>query len=148
MLPRRKLLSLALAGGWGAAALPALAQPRGHDDRRGPGGAGNPGPSGPGGARPGAQPPAQADRRPSAPGRQDPRDRHDRAPQARGVGPDRRWHRGDRLPAQYRHRHAVVDNWRAHRLSAPPRGHHWVQVGSDYALIAIATGLIVQLVLH
>ena len=30
-------------------------------------------------------------------------------------------------------------------LYAPPRGQHWVQVGSDYVLVAIATGLIVNL---
>jgi len=32
-------------------------------------------------------------------------------------------------------------------LNAPPRGQQWVQVGSDYVLIAIATGIIAQLVL-
>jgi Ni/Co efflux regulator RcnB len=51
------------------------------------------------------------------------------------------------LPAQYRHRHYVVDNWQAHRLSRPPRGYQWVQIGGDYALIAIGTGLIAQILL-
>jgi Ni/Co efflux regulator RcnB len=60
-------------------------------------------------------------------------------------GPE--WHRGGRLPAQYRDHQYVVDNWRAHRLSAPPRGYHWVQVGNDYVLAAIATGIITQLIL-
>ena len=32
-------------------------------------------------------------------------------------------------------------------LYAPPRGQHLVQVGSDYVLVAIATGLIVNLIL-
>lgn len=62
-----------------------------------------------------------------------------------GTGPYRRWHRGDRLPVQYRSRQYVVTDWRLHRLSAPPRGYHWVQYGADYMLVAIATGVIVQL---
>ena len=65
----------------------------------------------------------------------------------RGAGPGHEYYRGDRLPAEYRHRHYVVNDWRGHRLSAPPRGHHWVQSGGDYILIAIATGVIAQLLL-
>jgi Ni/Co efflux regulator RcnB len=42
----------------------------------------------------------------------------------------------------------VVDDWRNHHLSAPPRGYHWVQVGGDYVLVAIATGIILQLLLN
>jgi Ni/Co efflux regulator RcnB len=40
-----------------------------------------------------------------------------------------------------------VDDWRGHQLSAPPHGYHWVQNGSDYLLVAIGTGLIMQLLL-
>lgn len=69
----------------------------------------------------------------------------DRGP---GAGPDHRFHRGDRLPAEYRNRQYVVNNWRSHRLHAPPRGYQWVQVGADFALVAIATGLITQLILN
>ena len=65
----------------------------------------------------------------------------------RGVGPNYEYYRGDRLPVEYRHRNYVVDDWRGHHLSAPPRGYHWVQSGSDYILIAIATGIIAQLLL-
>lgn len=60
-------------------------------------------------------------------------------------GPE--YHRGGRIPSEYRNRQYVVNDWRGHQLSAPPRGHQWVQVGADYALIAIATGVIAQLVL-
>ncbi len=66
----------------------------------------------------------------------------------RGAGPNRQFHRGDRLPPEYRHRNYVVDDWRGHGLSAPPRGYHWVQTGSDYVLVAIATGVILQLMLN
>jgi Ni/Co efflux regulator RcnB len=60
-------------------------------------------------------------------------------------GPD--FHRGGRIPAEYRSRQYVVNDWRGHRLSAPPRGQQWVQVGGDYVLVAIATGVILSLVL-
>jgi Ni/Co efflux regulator RcnB len=33
------------------------------------------------------------------------------------------------------------------RLSAPPRGYHRVQTGSDYVLAGIATGVILQVIL-
>ena len=65
----------------------------------------------------------------------------------RGAGPHHAYYRGDRLPMEYRHRTYVVDNWHSHQLSAPPRGYHWVQTGSDYVLIAIASGIIAQLIL-
>lgn len=53
---------------------------------------------------------------------------------------------GNYLPPWLRGRNYVVDDWRGHRLNRPPRGHQWVQVGADYVLIAVATGLIVQMV--
>jgi Ni/Co efflux regulator RcnB len=67
--------------------------------------------------------------------------------QQRGAGPDHNFRRGGRLPYEYRNNSYVVDNWRAHHLSAPPRGYHWVQTGGDYVLIAITTGIIVQIML-
>lgn len=67
--------------------------------------------------------------------------------EGRGAGPDFNYYRGQRLPPQYRHHQYVVENWRAHQLYAPPRGYHWVQSGSDYLLVAIATGVILQLML-
>ena len=90
------------------------------------------------------------------------KDKHDASP--RGMNPhgsdprnapnDRQFgarspefHRGGRIPGEYRNHEYVVDDWRAHHLTPPPRGHHWVQVGADYVLVAIATGIIAQLVL-
>jgi len=66
----------------------------------------------------------------------------------RGAGPNHDFRRGDRLPREYRNRQYVVDDWRGHRLSAPPRGYHWVQAGGDYVLVAITTGVILQLLLN
>ena len=66
----------------------------------------------------------------------------------RGAGPNHAFHRGERLPAEYNHNQYVVDDWRGHHLNAPPRGYHWVQTGGDYVLVAIATGVILQLLLN
>ncbi|MGV7206643.1 RcnB family protein [Oxalobacteraceae bacterium A2-2] len=79
-------------------------------------------------------------------------DRYDYRPTAdrgehRGAGPRHNLYKGGRLPAEYRGRQYVVDDWRAHHLSAPPRGYHWVQTGGDYVLVAITTGIIASLLL-
>lgn len=66
----------------------------------------------------------------------------------RGAGPYHEFQRGQRLPPEYHNRQYVVDDWRGHRLSAPPRGYHWVQTGSDYVLVAITTGIILNLLLN
>ena len=68
--------------------------------------------------------------------------------QERGAGPDHAYYRGGRMPMQYRSHQYVVEDWRSHNLSAPPRGYHWVQSGGDYVLVAIATGIILQLLLN
>ena len=81
-------------------------------------------------------------------GRNSGRDQHDQRRGERGAGPNHQFYRGDRLPHEYRNRQYVVDDWRGHRLSAPPRGYHWVQSGGDYLLVAIATGVILQLLLN
>jgi len=73
---------------------------------------------------------------------------NDERREERGAGPNHEFHRGERLPVQYRHWNYVVDDWRGHNLSAPPRGYHWVQTGGDYVLVAIATGIILQLLLN
>ena len=65
----------------------------------------------------------------------------------RGAGPRHEFYRGGRLPSEYRGRTYVVDDWRGHHLSAPPRGYHWVQAGSDYVLAAVATGVILDVLL-
>jgi Ni/Co efflux regulator RcnB len=71
----------------------------------------------------------------------------DRGRGDRGAGPRHDLRKGGRLPAEYRSRQYVVDDWRGHRLSAPPRGYHWVQTGGDYVLVAVATGIIASLLL-
>lgn len=68
--------------------------------------------------------------------------------QNRGAGPGHDLRKGGRLPSQYRNRQYVVNDWRGHHLSAPPRGYQWVQTGGDYVLVAAATGLIASILLN
>jgi Ni/Co efflux regulator RcnB len=56
--------------------------------------------------------------------------------------------RGHHLPRHLRIPQYVVVNPRHHHLSPPPRGHHWVQVGGDYVLVAIATGIIANIIFN
>lgn len=61
-----------------------------------------------------------------------------------------RYQRGQRMPAAYRAPQYVVTDWRSQHLAAPPQGHQWVRdsnSGRDFALVAIATGLIASVVL-
>lgn len=65
----------------------------------------------------------------------------------RSVEADGELRRGERLPARYQAHQHVVEDWRALRLSKPPRGHQWVDAGESYALVAIATGRVAQVVM-
>ncbi|ALM83414.1 RcnB family protein [Bordetella sp. N] len=115
----------------------------------GPGAQGNPGhQGGPGG--PGAQAPGHGGPQ-GGPGHSGPGKNNGRPPQ--GYGPDAhgpggpRWAKGDRVPAEYRNRQYVVEDWRGYNLQAPPRGYQWVGIGPDFVLSAIATGVVLQVVL-
>jgi Ni/Co efflux regulator RcnB len=58
----------------------------------------------------------------------------------------RRWERGYYAPTYYRS-HVVYDYHR-HGLRHPPRGYRWVRADHDYLLIAIATGLIADVIIN
>jgi Ni/Co efflux regulator RcnB len=64
-----------------------------------------------------------------------------------GPIPHSDWHKGERLPAEYRDHNYVVDDWREHGLHQPPRGYQWVGVNGDYVLAAVATGVIASVLL-
>ncbi|WP_102817669.1 RcnB family protein [Burkholderia ubonensis] len=70
--------------------------------------------------------------------------RGDDAPPRWADEPHREWHKGDRLPDEFRDRQYVVDDWRGYRLSAPPRGYHWVGIGGDYLLVQIGSGVVLR----
>lgn len=128
----------ALAVALALAATASNAQPRPNNDHRGP----------PAHAHQPAHKPAQkhAERALHPPGHGGAKAAH--AHRGRGAGPEHAFHKGGRLPSHYRSPQYVVNDWRGHHLAAPPRGHHWVQTGSDYVLVAVATGVIAQIVLH
>ncbi|MBR8211312.1 MULTISPECIES: RcnB family protein [Burkholderia] len=112
----------------GCAATAAMAQDHGnhdnHDDRGGPGMHRGHGPK--------HMPPGHA------------MHREDDMPPRWADGPRRDWHKGDRLPDEFRDRQYVVDDWRGYHLSAPPRGYHWVGVGGDYLLVQIGSGIVLR----
>jgi Ni/Co efflux regulator RcnB len=56
----------------------------------------------------------------------------------------RTWHRGDHLPRAYYGSSYIVYDWRPYRLYAPPYGYHWVRVGNDVLLTALATGVVLD----
>lgn len=73
--------------------------------------------------------------------------RHVYHPSQRYSAPPR-WARGGYVH-QYHRPTYVVRDYRGYGLRQPPRGHHWVRDDyGDYLLVAIATGLIADLILN
>jgi Ni/Co efflux regulator RcnB len=69
------------------------------------------------------------------------------SPQVRYYSAPHRWSRGDRLPRGYHQRYYVVNDWHGRHLHRPAPGYHWVQSGSEFLLVAIATGVITSVIL-
>lgn len=55
-----------------------------------------------------------------------------------------RWERGH----HYYGPTYVVRDYGHYRLRQPPRGYHWVRANNDYLLVAIATGIILDIALQ
>ncbi len=45
------------------------------------------------------------------------------------------WGKGDQLPAEFRDRQYVIDDWKQYNLPAPKKGLHWVGIGAEYYLV-------------
>lgn len=71
---------------------------------------------------------------------------YDQYQDARASRPE--WRRGGYVPRDYARPNYVVTDWRARQLQAPPQGYQWVGAGSEFALAAIATGLIAQIIVN
>lgn len=53
------------------------------------------------------------------------------------------------IPVEYRTTYVVEDWHRDRRLHEPPRGYHWVRSDNgDFLLVAIATGVITDILLN
>ncbi|MCP1622845.1 RcnB family protein [Pseudomonas nitroreducens] len=66
-------------------------------------------------------------------------------PQAGMPVPHRDWRRGVVVEPNYRGDRYWVTDWHARHLYAPPRDHRWLYVNGDYILVAIASGVIVNI---
>lgn len=51
------------------------------------------------------------------------------------------WERGHR----YYGRQTVIYDYGSYRLRPPPRGYHWVRDNNDFLLVAVATGIILDM---
>ncbi len=74
-------------------------------------------------------------------------DNHEESPGEPGHGPyssGHQWHHGD----YYHGNRYVVGDWQHYRLRQPPYGYEWVQDGDQFVLIAIATGIITDVILN
>ncbi|HRD29421.1 MAG TPA: RcnB family protein [Caulobacter sp.] len=58
------------------------------------------------------------------------------------------WRRGAYLPPSYRGRGYVVYDYGRYRLRPPPRGYYWYRDGDDFLLAAVATGLILDVIVN
>ena len=58
------------------------------------------------------------------------------------------WRRGAYLPPAYRGRGYVVYDYGRYHLRPPPRGYYWYRDGNDYLLAAVATGLILDVIIN
>lgn len=66
-------------------------------------------------------------------------------PQMGHGGPDtHHWRHGQRYDG---HRQ-VVHNWHQYHLRQPPHGYEWVQDGGQFVLIAIASGVIAEVLVN
>jgi Ni/Co efflux regulator RcnB len=60
-----------------------------------------------------------------------------------------RYYRGGYLPRQYLAGNYYVNDWRGYPgLYAPPYGHRWVNVDGEFLLVALATGLIANMLVN
>lgn len=54
---------------------------------------------------------------------------------------------GYRLPSQYYSDRYYVNNWYDYQLPPPPPQHRWTYIDGRYVLVAVATGIIAQILL-
>ena len=77
-------------------------------------------------------------------------DHHGDHPPGKHKGWHKRdWHRGDRIEVIEIEHHYYIDDYAHYHLRQPPRGHRWVRTpDGKFILIAVATGIIADILLH
>lgn len=59
------------------------------------------------------------------------------------------YHRGGRVPEEYYHDRRYYVDYRTYHLAPPPPEHVWVRSDTgDFLLVAVATGVIADLVIN
>jgi Ni/Co efflux regulator RcnB len=58
------------------------------------------------------------------------------------------WARGEVLPPHYHDDRYVVVDYGHYGLRPPPQGYHWVRVDNDVVLVAIASGVVADVMLN
>jgi Ni/Co efflux regulator RcnB len=58
------------------------------------------------------------------------------------------WHRGEIMPRHHYVDRYVVVEYRNYGLQEPPHGYRWVRVDNDMVLVAIASGVIADVLLN
>lgn len=59
--------------------------------------------------------------------------------------PHTQWKRGHVVDRGYRGDRYWVTDWRARHLPAPPHDHRWLHINGDYVLVAIPSGVIMNI---
>lgn len=54
------------------------------------------------------------------------------------------WHQGD----HYQGNRYAVNNWQHYHLRPPPPGYQWVQDGGQFVMIAVASGVIADIIVN
>lgn len=62
------------------------------------------------------------------------------------LPPGHAWRRGAYVPRTYRH--FYVQDYAYYGLRPPPPGHRWIYADGNFVLMAVATGLIVSVILN
>lgn len=60
--------------------------------------------------------------------------------------PHSQWKRGHVVDQGYRGDRYWVTDWRTRQLPTPPYNHRWLHINGDYVLVAIATGVITNII--
>ena len=139
-----RTFSLGLAAALIAAPLALAQQQPNHQDQHGPGDMNHMGPGpdqhGPMQRGPDQHGPMQHEQMGQQHGPMD----HQQMGHEQAYNHDHRWHQGDRFDGNG----VAVQDWGYYHLNAPPHGYYWVQEGDQFVLVAVASGIIANVIVN